>query len=102
MSTEPESVNLGEFLADRMIAKLESEPITVELLLADGPITMEVLPTHPWFKELNRRRIEQIRALRAKLSLTTKPQPKKETAASRSTKTADSVTKNDTNSRATK
>jgi hypothetical protein len=67
MSTEPNvrSVNLFEWLADGMIRKLEEQPITVTVHLADGSIEMPIPPKHPWYKELNRRRTEQVQRLRA-------------------------------------
>jgi hypothetical protein len=64
MTTEPVSVNLGEFLAWRLLKKLEAQPLTVTLHLSGGSVEMEVPPTHPWFKELTQRRTEQVQRLR--------------------------------------
>jgi hypothetical protein len=60
------SVNLGEFLAERMIRKIEEQPITVTFHLTDGLIEVPIGPKDPWFKELNRRRNAQLAQLRAK------------------------------------
>ena len=64
MSEAPEvkSVDLFEWLAECMIRKIEEQPITVDVRLADGTITMEIPKKHPWYKELNRRRTERLRA----------------------------------------
>jgi hypothetical protein len=102
------SIDLFKFASEHLLQKLEAEPITVDVRLADGTITMEIPPKHPWFKELNARKAEQLKRLRASFKpgdqhkLSQKPKTKKETAASQPTKTADSVYQNDTNSRATK
>lgn len=69
MSDELVSVNLGEFLAGRMIAKIEAQPITIEYRLSDGTITEEITEKHPWYKELNRRRNEQVQRLRESLKV---------------------------------
>jgi hypothetical protein len=76
MSAEPDvkSVDVFECLADSMIRKLEEQPITVDVRLTDGTITMEIPPGHPWFKELNARKTEQLQRLRA--SFTPRDQPK--------------------------
>ncbi len=98
---EPVFVNLGEFLIKRAIERIEADPITVELLLSDGAVTMEVPPKHPWYKELNRRRTEQIRELRARLSKN--PTQKKESDVLVDRATPDSVSQNENiNSRAAK
>jgi hypothetical protein len=68
MNTEVKSVDLFEWLADGMIRKLEEQPITVTVHLSDGSIEMPIPPKHPWFKELNARKTEQVERLRAKLS----------------------------------
>jgi hypothetical protein len=67
MTTKPvvKSVNLFEWIGERMIQRIESEPITVDVRCADGTITMEIPPKHPWYKELSRRRTEQVQQLRA-------------------------------------
>jgi hypothetical protein len=98
MSTEPASVDLFDFLAERMIRKIEEEPITVTVHLSDGSIEIPIGPKHRWFKELNRRRAEQIRALRATLSQN--PNQKKESDVLVDRATPDSVSQNEnTNSR---
>jgi hypothetical protein len=63
-------VNLFEFVAGRILKKLDEEPITVTVHLSGGSIEMPIGPKHPWFKELHQRRTEQISALRAKLPKT--------------------------------
>lgn len=61
--TKTETVNLYEFLAERIISKAEEQPATVDVRFADGTVrTFEIPPKHPWFKELNRRRTERVRA----------------------------------------
>jgi hypothetical protein len=59
---EVKSVDLFEFLAERMIRKIEEQPITVEIQVSDGSITMEIPKKYPWYKELNRQRTERLRA----------------------------------------
>jgi hypothetical protein len=102
MNTKPVEtvfVNLGEFLIKRAIERIEAEPLTVTVHLTDGTIEMPIGPKHPWFKELNRRRTEQINVLRAKLSQN--PNAKKESDVLVDRATPDSVSQNEnTNSRA--
>jgi hypothetical protein len=108
MSTEPNvrSVNLFEWLADGMIRKLEEQPITVTVHLADGSIEMPIPPKHPWFKELNARKTEQLKRLRASFNPgdhkpSLKSKPKKESGVLVDRVAPDSVNQNDTNSRTT-
>jgi hypothetical protein len=72
MSTETEfkTVNLAEFLTNRMIQRIESAPLSVTVRLSDGEIEMPIGPKHPWFKELSRRKTEQVTRLRASLKAT--------------------------------
>lgn len=67
MTTEPISVDLFEFLGERMIRNIEEQPITVTVQLSDGSIEMPIGSKHPWFKELSRRKAEQVKHLRASL-----------------------------------
>ena len=60
MTTEPASVDLFEWLGERMIRNIEEQPITVTVHLSGGSIEMPIGPKHPWYKELNRRRTEQV------------------------------------------
>lgn len=61
---EVKTVNFYEFIAEGMIRKIAEAPIMVEIRLADGSITVEITKKHPWFKELNRQRVERAEALR--------------------------------------
>jgi hypothetical protein len=67
--SEPEikSVKLGEFLANRMIERIEKQPLEVEILLADGAITIPIPEGHAWHKAASERRNEQVKRLRASL-----------------------------------
>jgi hypothetical protein len=67
MSAEPDVkfVDVFEWAADGMIRKIESAPIVVTVHLADGSIERPIGPKHPWFKELNARKTEQLQRLRA-------------------------------------
>jgi hypothetical protein len=84
MTTEPASVDLFEWLGERMIRNIEEQPITVTVHLSDGSIEMPIGPKHPWFKELNARKTEQLKRLRASFkpgdqhNLSQKPKLKKE------------------------
>ena len=64
---EIKTINLFEFLGEGLIRKLEAQPIQVEFSFADVSRTVEITKKHPWYKQLKRRREEQIDALRAKL-----------------------------------
>lgn len=90
---EIKTVKLGEFLVNRMIERIEAEPITVTVHLSDGSIEMPIPPKHPWFKELNRRRVEQVNALRAKLSQNPKPKTESDVLVDRAA--PDSVSQNE-------
>jgi hypothetical protein len=68
---EPETINLLEFLGEGLIRTLEDRPIEVEFRFADGSCTFEISQKHPWYKELKRRRDQQIEVLR--VSLRAKP-----------------------------
>jgi hypothetical protein len=70
MSAEHEVKSVGDVFqlaAKGVIRKLEGAPITVDLRLTGGTITVEVPPKHSWFKELHRNRVEQVKRLRASL-----------------------------------
>jgi hypothetical protein len=61
--SEVKCVDLFAFLGERLIRKIEERPIMVEFRFADGTTrTFEIPKKHPWHKELNRRRIEHLRA----------------------------------------
>jgi hypothetical protein len=110
LTTEPDvkSVDLFKWIGERMIQRIEEQPITVDVRLTDGTITMEIPPGHPWFKELSRRKAEQVQHLRASFKpgdqrkLSQKPKPKKEGRRNPSKATTAPHYRNDTNSRATK
>ncbi len=59
------TANVFDFLANRLIAGIESAPITVEYILSGGSVTEEITEKHPWYKELSRRKAEQVKSLRA-------------------------------------
>lgn len=63
---EVRTVDLFEWVGERMLRKLEAQPITVTFQCSDGSFTVEIGPKHPWYAELSRRKAEQIAALRAK------------------------------------
>jgi hypothetical protein len=67
MTTEPVSVDLFEWIGESMLRNIEEQPITVTVRLSDGSIEMPIGPKHPWFKELSRRKTEQVKRLRASL-----------------------------------
>jgi hypothetical protein len=60
------SGDLFAYLAERLIARVEQEPITVTIVFADGVHTFEIGPGDPWYKPLSQRRSEALRASLAK------------------------------------